>query len=64
MNEEFSKAQIGARLEAMRNSGGTPEERAWAQEFSTTLRSSPEISLADAEHQAWVRVIQSRFEQN
>lgn len=63
MNEEFSKAQIGARLEAMRNTGGTPEERAWAREFSATLRSSPGISLSDAEHQAWVRVIQGQFEQ-
>lgn len=64
MSEEtFNQARIGSQLEAIKNTGGTPEERAWAREFSGVLRSSPEVSLADAEHMAYMRVIKKQFEQ-
>ena len=62
MINEFNIARIGSQLEAMKNNGGTHEERAWAREFSKILRSSPGISLADAEHMAHMRVMQEQFE--
>lgn len=61
--DDFSDAQISSRLEAMRNTGGTAEERAWARELSGVLRKEPEISLSEAEHRAWCNVIKGRFEQ-
>lgn len=61
--DDFSDAQISSRLEAMRNTGGTAEERAWAREFSGVIHRTPGESLAEAENQAWLRVIQSRFEE-
>ena len=59
---DFSAAQMASRLDAIRNTGGTAEERAWARELSGILHKEPGMSLPDAEHQAWVRVIRNRFE--
>ncbi len=58
---EFSYAQIASRLDAMKNTGGTPEERDWARELSGVLRNEPGISLPDAEHRAWCNVMESRL---
>ena len=63
MVNEFSAAQITSRIESMKNTGGTPEERAFARELSSTLKSSAGISLPDAEHQAWCAVLKSRMNQ-
>lgn len=62
--DDFSAAQMASRLDAIRNTGGTAEERAWARELSGVLRKEPEISLPEAEHRAWCNVIKGRFEQN
>ena len=61
--DDFSAAQMASRMDAIRNTGGTAEERAWARELSGVLRKEPEISLPEAEHQAWCKVIESRFRQ-
>lgn len=61
--DDFSCAQMASRLDAMKNTGGTVDERAWARELSGVLRKDQGISLPEAEHQAWCKVIESRFRQ-
>lgn len=61
--DDFSGAQMASRLDAIRNTGGTAEERAWARELSGVLRKDQGISLPEAEHRAGCNVIRGRFEQ-